>query len=55
MTAHVLENLEALDYETFAAACESVWGDGVPSPADGTFDGKAGSDKPGSPAEEVRT
>lgn len=34
MTAHVLETLEELNPDTFTAACESLWGNGVPSAAD---------------------
>lgn len=34
MTAHVLEALEALDPGAFAAACETLWGDGARGTAD---------------------
>lgn len=31
MTVYVLESLEEKDSDTYAAACESLWGEGLPS------------------------
>lgn len=55
MSAHVLETLERMDPETFAAACESLWGNGVPPAADVILDSLETKSVSGLPSEKVST
>lgn len=53
MTAHVLESLEKLDPETFANACETLWGAGTSPVAKGTLDSPERESVPSAPSAQV--
>lgn len=53
MTAHVLESLEKLDPETFASACETLWGAGTSPVADVTLDSAEKESVPSVPSAQV--
>ncbi|CAM9294617.1 unnamed protein product, partial [Sphacelaria rigidula] len=51
--AHVLESLEKLDPETFASACETLWGAGTSPVADVTLDSAEKESVPSVPSAQV--